>query len=69
MSKELNHLAAILHYYAGSFIWVFVGQSQLEYANLKLLHFLFMVNYFCVQTLKHTTSGSWHWLVQELHKM
>ena len=48
VSKELNHLAAILHYYARSFICFFVDQSQLERANLKLLIFLFMVNCFCV---------------------
>ena len=29
VSKELNHLAAILYYYAGSFICLFVGHSQL----------------------------------------
>ena len=52
VSKELNHLAAILYYYAGSFIWYFVSQSQLETDNLKLLHFMFMVNCSVFETLK-----------------
>ena len=37
VSKELNHLAAILYFYAKSFISFFVGQSQLESTYSKLL--------------------------------
>ena len=52
VSKELNHLAAILQYYAGSYICVFECQSQLETVNLKMLHFLFMVNFSVFETLR-----------------